>query len=83
MSSDLKDAKGRFSANDLWATAGVELVRGERPEAQRRDQLQNRLQDVPHPCKEGRLGVRPGIPRASEAQLVQMNANLFSKEIEP
>src|SRR5260370_10628070 len=48
-------------------------VRGEGPEAELGDRLQDRLQGVPHSRKEGRLGVRPGIPGPREAHPAQMN----------
>ena len=63
----IKDAKGRFPGNDLWGDGwGWALFLANEPAQQRGDRLRDRLQDVPHPGQEGRLGVRPRIPGASK-----------------
>ena len=65
----IKDAKGRFPGNDLWGDGwGWALFLAKEPAQQRGDRLRDRLQDVPHPGQEGRLGVRPRIPGAREAR---------------
>ena len=61
----IKDAKGRFPGNDLWGDGwGWALFEAKEPEAKRGDRLHDRLQDVPRPSQEGRLGVHPRIPGA-------------------
>ncbi len=70
----IKDAKGRFPANDLWGDGwGWALFLAKRAGPQRGDRLFDRLQDVPRPGPQGRLGVRARIPCAREVRPGQMN----------
>ena len=63
----IKDAKGRFpEQRPVGRRVGLGPLRGERARTQRGDRLHDRLQDVPRPGQEGRLGVRPRIPGAQE-----------------
>ena len=80
----IKDAKGRFPGNDLWGDGwGWALFVAKEPAAQRGDRLLDRLQDVPRPGQEGRLGVRPRIPCTREGPPGQMNreSNTTDKEL--
>ena len=80
----IKDAKGRFPGNDLWGDGwGWALFHGQGARTQRGNGLFDRLQDVPHPGEEGRLGVRPRIPCAREGHPWQMNreSNTRDKEL--
>ena len=62
---------------------GLGPLPGERARTQRGHRLFDRLQDVPHPGQEGRLGVRPRIPCPREGRPGQMNreSNTTEKEL--
>ena len=63
----------------LGRRLGLGPVPGEGARAQRGDRLHDRLQDVPRPGQEGRLGVRPRIPGAREARPGQVKRGASSR----
>ena len=65
----VRDDQGREGAiprqRPLGRRLGLGPVHGQGAREERRDRLHDRLQDVPHSGQEGRLDLRPRIPRAS------------------